>query len=466
MLSFRNAPSFRAPLTACCMAASMITARANGVRVVDDPALPTFTSLQAAIDAAPEGSLLLVQSGTYAASTIDGKSLSIVKVPGAVVVIPSLHVNNLTSLQHVLLSGLIVQNPLHNQPAVQLQNDTGAVRIQDCTITAGYVTSAGGAGLDVQAATQVVLTNCTVRGGDGSAGESIALPGGPGISSQNSNLALYDCVVRGGHGSPETQPSGGDGGDACHVTGWGLYASGCTFRGGSGGYGDWSGCNAGGLGGDGIDETNAQVIYIDCQFSAGLGGTDSCSGLQAPGGLLIRSTGGLVTAIAGARRKLAGTSVSADDASLTLTITGQPGDRFYLARSWSPIFAYQPAWHGVWTVSSVASGFARAIVPPGGVLTLQVRAQDVVGLDHRLELLQGFGIDANGFQFLTGPVHVEYLDALGGPDCDSSSTNDFIQLIGGAADCNGNVALDACDIGSGTSQDVNQNGIPDECPGG
>jgi hypothetical protein len=130
------------------------------------------------------------------------------------------------------------------------------------------------------------------------------------------------------------------------------------------------------------------------------------------------------------------------------------------------VFAYQPSWHGVWTVSTLASGSARAIVPPSGVLTLQVRAQDVVGLEHRLEFFQGFGIDSSGFQFLTGPIQVEHLDALGGPDCDSSGTNDFIQLLGGAPDCNRNIRLDTCDIASGTSQDANQNGIPDECPGG
>jgi hypothetical protein len=49
------------------------------------------------------------------------------------------------------------------------------------------------------------------------------------------------------------------------------------------------------------------------------------------------------------------------------------------------------------------------------------------------------------------------------PDCDQNGRPDDYDVANGEPDCNGNIRPDACDFQDGTSQDTNGNGIPDEC---
>jgi hypothetical protein len=48
-------------------------------------------------------------------------------------------------------------------------------------------------------------------------------------------------------------------------------------------------------------------------------------------------------------------------------------------------------------------------------------------------------------------------------DCDGDALGDACAITQGAPDCNANGIPDACDIASSTSQDVDQDGVPDEC---
>jgi hypothetical protein len=390
---------------------------ANGVVVVDDPTLPTFTSLQAAIDAAPDGGLLLVQAGTYGGAVIDGKSLSIVAVPGTTPQMnSSMVVRNVAAGQSVFVAGMsfhgagFVFVPT-SAVAVQISNSAGAVRFESCTATGGRFgnssSATGGAGFLVQASTQVVLSNCHVLGGDGYTDFSVGPPGGPGISSTNSNVVLYDCDVRGGLGAIYGWP-GGNGGNGCEVSGWGLFASGSSITGGTGGFGDDVGCTDGGVGGDGLHVTSAQVFLLDTSITAGIGGFNGCSPAQTPG-VQIVNTGGVVNQLAGTRRKLTAGSLAQPGAPLTITVNGQPGDRFYLMGSWTSALAHQHPWNGTWTIPPLTTAFARFIIPPSGTLVTQVRLPAVTGLTHRLEYLQGFCLDAAGQSTLTSPIQVEIL---------------------------------------------------------
>ncbi len=408
----------RAVLVGAFIVSAMPTVRANGVTVVDNPALPMFTSLQAAIDAAPGGGLLLVQSGTYQASVIDGKSLSIVEVPGAQAIVNGpMTVRNLARGQTVLVTGLDVHGGAYAvqsyAPGMTLTNNEGMVRLESCTFTGGNYsitssTAQGGPGLLVQACTQVALASCNLNGGAAWIEYGYpGTPGGPGLSSTNSNVVLYDCQLRGGTGGQIGWP-GGDGGVGCVVTGWGLFASGSTISGGTGGDGDYVGCPEGGFGGDGMHVTGAQVWMLDTTLNPGFGGYSLCSTYQLPG-VALQNMGGIVHQISGTRRKLAAAAISAGSALLTVTVTAQPGDRFYLMQSWDTAYAFSAALNGVWMMPPFSTAIARAIVPPSGTLVLQVRAPDLMMLTHRLDTLQGFCVDSSGHSTLTGPVEVEYV---------------------------------------------------------
>jgi hypothetical protein len=453
----------------CLASSSMTPAFASGIRVVDNPGLPAFSTLQAAIDAAPDGGLLLIQTGLYAGAVIDNKSITIVGMPGFLPRLTStLTVRNLAATKRVVLAS--IEGRPTTGAAVALLNDVGSVRFQSCKFTGGTTNFSswgadGAPGIDAQSSQETVLSSCQVYGGNASQYPgSTGMAGGPALLSTSSNTVLYDCTLQGGHGGEEGSP-GGNGGNAITLTNWGLFASGCTISGGLAGGGDYIGCNDGGYGGNALDVNTAVVQLLDNTLNPGPGGWSSC-GPYSPPGVTIHNVGGTVNQISGSRRKLAAAAVAADDTLLTVTVTGQVGDRFYLLRSQSTSYAYQAALHGTWTIPSNTPAVARDIIPAGGVLTMQVRVADLVGIDHRREIFQGYCLDAAGQRFLTGPVHVEFLDVMGGPDCDGSGANDFVQLYNGAPDCNHNVNLDSCDIASGTSQDANQNGIPDECTGG
>jgi hypothetical protein len=410
--------AIRTARTVACILAVAPLSFANGITVVDNPSLPVFTVLQAAVDAAPDGGLLLVQAGTYAGAVIDGKSLSIVANPGATPhTSSSLRVRNLTSAQTVFVSGMDIHGPsaglIADSAGVILTNDAGAVRFESCTATGGrYDVSSshatGGPGLLAQASSHVVLTGCHVRGGDAYVDLSgVGTPGGAGISSTNSNVVLYDCDVRGGVGALLGWP-GGDGGNGCEISGWGMFASGSSIIGGMGGYGDDVGCSDGGIGGDGLHVTSAQVFLLDTPIYAGMGGYNGCSTAQTPGVQTV-NVGGVVNQLAGTRRKLVAAALAPYATQLSITVTGQAGDRFYLMGSWTNALAYQHAWNGTWAIPPMTGAFTRAIVPPSGTLVMQVRLPDVAGLTHRLEYLQGFCLDASGQSTLTSPIQVEIL---------------------------------------------------------
>jgi hypothetical protein len=209
---------------------------------------------------------------------------------------------------------------------------------------------------------------------------------------------------------------------------------------------DYLGCDYSGAGGDGIDATNSQAQVLDLTLQPS-GPAPSICGPAAlgPAGVPIRNTGGVVYTIPGAHRTLRTLSLGSDASIIQITVTGQPGDRFYLARSFSTGFYFQNAYHGAWMLPPSTTPYARVVIPAGGWLTMQVSTADVSG-DPRLMVLQGWCVDASDNAFLTGPVHVELFDAAGGPDCNANGINDYVDVLVG--------------------NDVNQNTIPDGCPGG
>jgi len=76
------------------------------------------------------------------------------------------------------------------------------------------------------------------------------------------------------------------------------------------------------------------------------------------------------------------------------------------------------------------------------------RTAEVIGTGGPISSIASFGEDAAGELYLC--------DASGGRVYKIVSTTPV-------ADCNLNMVSDACDIANGTSQDANQDGIPDEC---
>jgi hypothetical protein len=135
--------------------------------VDDDPALGVdFTTLQAAIDAAHDGDLLLVKAGTYAGFTIDGKSLALTAELGAVVGVSSMiRVTNLAADQRVVLRGIDrpqIAVPAGTPKDVLVSNCLGVVWFEDCLLSGLQGVESSTPLMRVESSVSVALERCFV----------------------------------------------------------------------------------------------------------------------------------------------------------------------------------------------------------------------------------------------------------------------------------------------------------------
>jgi hypothetical protein len=443
--------------------------QAGVVRNFDRPDLGTFSSLQAAIDAAGEGDLLLVEGALFGSALIDGKSLSICAMPPGNEPTAGFVVRNLAPSQVVVLSGLSLSNP--TGPGLILADNQGHVRIESASIQGGksgvLPNKVTHPGISISNCRQVVLAGTTIQGGiPAPQGEDEpVVHGAHGVLSIGSTIALYDCTLRGGRGTVGSLPSGGHGGDGLRIQGMAASLVGTAAIGGDGGDGSYSACKPAGDGGDGIEAIDAVLQILDCELTPGTAGVSSCSLHGAPG-LPIRSQGGSVAMLPGERRVLSTVILASNAHTLDVTLAGEPGDRVWLVKTYQPGFRVLTGL-GTWTVSRPAFVPLAPLgtVPASGILAASVPVPALASGDpQQLLFAQAIVLDAQGQGFLSSPRHVAVLSATAQPDCDGSQVNDLVELIEGTApDCNGNLQVDSCDIAAGTVADCDGNGVPDAC---
>src|SRR5262245_20900114 len=90
------------------LAATASPALAGGVRIVEPTGTQNFTTIQAAIDAAPGAAVILVGEGSYPGFSIQDRTLSIFAVPGATVDVEHISISGIAADQDVVVSGLSV----------------------------------------------------------------------------------------------------------------------------------------------------------------------------------------------------------------------------------------------------------------------------------------------------------------------------------------------------------------------
>ena len=275
---------------------------AQTIWVVDDDggANVDFTNIQDAVDGAAEGDVLLVRDGSYDSFSITAKSLTItaergstVEVMSSLSAVPTLCVDALAAGQEVYLAGLAIYPSTIDigGPVVDLANNSGTLWFEECSILGGPFTFGPprGPGMRITNCTGVAVVRSTVI-----ATETDAIGVGAGIESHDSHVTLYDSFVQGGDGVEllgRTQPAGGAG---VELDGGSLFASGCTFTGGTGGDSILFLQNAGdGGAGMQLDGTHPKATILDCTFAGGSGGLAGSSGGVdgVPGPDFIANTG-------------------------------------------------------------------------------------------------------------------------------------------------------------------------------
>ena len=447
-----------------------------------------YTSIQAAIDAAADGDVLLVRTGTYAGFTLDNRALWVVADAGALPKVTNMvTVRNVASSKAVLLSGLEIapfNNASFTEIALKLEGNASHVRVQGCTLrgsSGGPAPIAGGAGASILNSMKVAFVGCSLYGGHGGGVPlwvSLGGKGGDGATTQGSIVAFYDCLLKGGVGGDADytrQERAGDGGDGCHVLDYGILASGCQFQGGmGGGY-----ATIPGKGGNGLRVDAGQAQYIGSTFAGGLGGMSYFGNAGASG--LPQTGSGVFNQIAGSARKISAPALAAENSTVQVQLSGEPGDRFWLLQSRLPEFVYSPAYAGVRLVLQMAlsSQVPHATLTASGTATVPIFVPDIgPGTPVARQYWQCIVLSSTGQVRLGSALHVAVLncsDLL--PDCNGNGSCDSCDLLAPNAldcdrngvpdscqpDCNGNSIADTCDIANGLSADTNSNGIPDEC---
>jgi hypothetical protein len=471
---------------------------AEGVVNVGKSASVSYARLQAAIDAASDGDVLLVANGTYQGFTIHDRSISIFPAPGAQVVIAGqVRVTGLAAHRSVVLAGLDVRPPedpagLVPITAFELLDNDGHVRVERCT---GWGSQPGptsqlldcGNGANVVACDCVVFASSWLKGGDGCYHCSLgcAHKGGEGLDARTSVVAVFDCELTGGFGGDDFFGCAGNGGDGLRCQDSLVWMAGSRSQGAGGGT-IYFGNNQGGSGGHGVLIVTGTVHSLDNFLSGGPAGCGFlCQNNGAPG-LPVSQGAGSFASWPGTARSIEAALALHDETSNSAVIQGEPGDWVWALSSGRPGLQVVPFLSGWWLVPFPARMplLPLGTVPASGSLLAELPTAPVgTGLGGRVGFHQLYVYDALGAPWLAQPFHQLVLNRDGPPDCNVNGVIDYLDTLedpsldcngnllidaceaaaGTVADCNRNLVPDACDIAAGTSTDFNEDGVPDEC---
>jgi len=383
-------------------------------------AYPTIAS---AVAAAAEGDTLLVGPGVVAdpGFAVMGKALSIVAdQPETITVNGSVYIANLEAGQTVLLAGLRLDSTFtHASPdadaAISIDANIGAVRLQDC-----HITASGRTGVFIDGSDDVALVDCEVT----ATGHGLGSGFGSGIFTRGSIVALHGCVAQGPPGEPGSF-LGGDGqagGSGLGITSALVHASACTFTGGVGGEGGnclLSTTGDGGPGGAGVMLLNGVLRYRDSTFMGGPGGQpgasvpSSCPEGQ-PGAAGPGLSGSFAVEFPGLHRVLHAPSPVRELVPFPFTLSGEPGE--LTAILWSPETAHTSAspqsWPLLVSLSPPAGLLMLGIIPPNGSLAMATTVPDLgAGVDSLRMFAQSIHQPSGGALTFGAPTAIVVLDA-------------------------------------------------------
>jgi hypothetical protein len=361
--------------------------------------LPTqLAEIQAAVDAAVDGDVILVKSGSYATFSVPNKELTITADAGQVVsVVGAIRVRNLAAGRTVVVSGLradglAVANNAVTGNGFFATNCAGSIRVQDCWLR-GYVGAGSNlpcpmtarAGAELHGCADIAFLRCTLVGSElldrylaGSPGQSDDSRMGPGLTAEGSAIAFHESTVRGGFGGTWCNtgyPDGVDGGHGAVVHSTSLFASRSQFLGADGEDSNGAWVYAG-WGGNGLMVYGFAPRLLECTLQGGDGGVNPSSGgfcavCQGEDGVPYQ--GPAPQTLAGTARILAGSTVARESTALALTVTGPPGDLASLGIRFDTGFVWSAPQFGVQLLSPPPRQvLILGTIPASGVLTTSI----------------------------------------------------------------------------------------------
>ncbi len=428
-------------------------ARAD-VRVVGPSPAP-YAEIQAAVDVANDGDVVLVKSGLYGTVQVLDKELAIVAEANASAqVTGGIRVRNLAATRSVVLSGLTstgTHAALATRHGLLVQNCAGSVRVVSCTLSGallveGFGVCQDGAGARVENSTDVAFLSTVATGSSNGGGSFQNIgDGGHGCFAQSSRLTAYDVQFRGGFPAigygdtmgcpplPDPWPSSwlGAPGEGMRAEGGELFASNTLFRGVSGTNAQCDGgggcfCQTEGANALVHDGGAAHVQLLAAGLFPGAAGINTtgteCGGLGGGGPPCSNcptppSGQGLVgaaTQFPGSPRVLSATRIAREGGSVTLTFQGLPGDVVQLLSARSPSRILLPSSSGALLLKRehIRPVQNLGTIPSSGTLTATFTVGELgSGISSRLLHVQSLHTSTTGSTILGSAQVILLLDA-------------------------------------------------------
>ena len=274
-----------ARLPSLLLAVALLPASAAAdVLLVDDDGPADHATVQAAIDDATAGAIVLVRAGPYPGFILDGKALTIAGLGPATTSVrtsgPSF-VRNIAAGEQVLLTGLDLRGvdgeataPLGH--GLVLRASAGALRVQHCLVFGG----------DLGSPFDAADGGRTAGPADGGTNGG---PGAAAISIDNcDDVVLIDVGCEGAIGPGSLTGPGGVGGTGLHISRSHVTTFDCNLFGGFGGSAHPAGTDVGGRGGVGVKVTrHSTLVSLGGAITGGWGGWSGEFGLQSTGGTAL-----------------------------------------------------------------------------------------------------------------------------------------------------------------------------------
>jgi hypothetical protein len=408
-------------------------AHASNLWRVDATGAGDFVQIQQAVNAASDGDVLLVSSGSYASFVVDDKQLGIFAEDGALVTTGTIRVRNLSSTKSLTVVGLDAQGmPGATRSAsvgLFATQCAGALRWRDCSFGGGIASSAsahnGWEGAFVESCDDVAFTDCWFQGandfGDYPDYERRA---GHGLNLEDSTTALFNSQAHGGDAtSVDEWQYGADGGNGIRSQGGELFIASSVLSGGDGGAtGD---CGHPGDGGDGLRKVGGTCRVRDLTATGGTGG--GCTPCElwacAEVGYDGYSAYGPITDLGGSQMSFRTQRTAALGTQVNFTIDAAPGALVLLRAAPSAGHEFQAAVQAPLLLSEPLYGFpfsrtgpsswpgvplglsspVLGIVPASGSLQVNTTVDASAGIPHIIRL-QALVRRAAGTGTLIDPV--------------------------------------------------------------
>lgn len=330
----------RTPLASSLALAVLSLAASAGTHTVAKAPGPgvDFTTIQAAVDAAVDGDLILVAPGTYEEHVvIDGKSLvlagnaeALIAPPfGSASLAPALTIRNLASDQAVDVRDLSVwRTGTVPAPAVRLADNAGRVWFEEAALTCFT-----GAAVSVEDCADVMLSEVTANALNALDLGGVVV-GQPALFVDSyGHAGVVQSTLGGSHFGPPANPFAlADGGPGALIVRGDVAFDAVSLTGGNGNSSFVGSCPSGGSGGSALELGDGVGVPLlvrtrDVVLRAGKPGPydPNCATAPAPAAVVV-DPGGFLAKVPGTVRELELEALSPAGSSIDVVVRGEAFD--------------------------------------------------------------------------------------------------------------------------------------------